>query len=336
MRVGVLGLGFMGSMHIRAWRQVDGATLTAVYSSDPRKLQGDLSSIQGNLGAPGEKYDFSSVHRFSSIDELLADPGVDAVDICLPTDLHAPVALKALEAGKDVLVEKPLALTGEEAEDLVKEARARRRILMTAQVLRFFPAYVALRDALQSGRWGPVRAASFRRRCAAPVWNEWLKDPRRSGGGVFDLLIHDVDFALHLFGRPQALSAVGYEDLERGIDVITATLHFDSVPVVIAGGWHHRKSFPFSMDYTVVTEAATFEYSSLSDSAIQYGASGETEPMPLSKDDAFAAELRYFARCVRERRWPELCPPEESAAAVKLARAMAEARSRPGEKLPWS
>src|ERR1043166_2399205 len=108
MLIAVLGLGFMGSTHLKALRKIPQATLAAVVSSDEKKLAGDLSAIQGNIGGPGEKMDFSGIARYSAIEEALGDPNVDAVDICLPTDQHAPVAIEALRAGKHVLVEKPM------------------------------------------------------------------------------------------------------------------------------------------------------------------------------------------------------------------------------------
>src|SRR5215470_11248020 len=140
MRIAVLGLGFMGSTHLKALRNVAGSTLAAVVSADDRKLAGDLSAIQGNLGGPGEKMDFSGVARYHAIEEALRDPSVDAVDICLPTDRHAQVAVEALRAGKHVLVEKPMALDAASAVQMVAEAERSGRLLMTAQVLRFLPA----------------------------------------------------------------------------------------------------------------------------------------------------------------------------------------------------
>src|SRR5260370_40344325 len=101
MRVAVLGLGFMGSTHLKALRSVAGAELTAVCSGDERKLAGDLSGVHGNLGGPGERLDFEGVGRYRHVEELLAGSRVEAGDLCLPTDLHAPVATAALRAVKD-------------------------------------------------------------------------------------------------------------------------------------------------------------------------------------------------------------------------------------------
>jgi predicted dehydrogenase len=334
MRIAVVGLGFMGSTHLKALKNIPEAELAAVVSADPVKLAGDLTRIQGNLGGPGQKFDFTNVAKYTKLEELLADDGVDAVDICLPTHLHTETAIAALEAGKHVLVEKPMALDGDAASRMIAAVEKAGRILMTAQVLRFFPAYVALREQLQSGRLGQVRGAIFRRRCAAPFWSDTLKNKALSGGGVFDLLIHDVDFCIQVFGVPESVSAVGHEDLEGGIDWITGTLHYPHVGgVVISGGWHHPKSFPFSMEYTVVSDGGTIEYSSSHLDATLYGADGEKLALKLPARDGFEAELAYFVDCCRQGRQPEACPPAESAAAVRVTKLISEARTRKGEKI---
>lgn len=335
MRVALLGLGFMGSTHLKSWSKIPGVSITAVASEDQRKLSGDLTAVQGNLGGPGERYDFSSVAGYRNWADAIDHPGVDAVDICLPTHLHSDAALAALRAGKNVLVEKPMALSGDIAEEMVEEAKTQKRLLMSAQVLRFVPAYRALIKAAESRKYGPVRTAIFRRRCAAPFWNKWLADASKSGGGVFDLLIHDVDLCVKLFGVPESVSATGHEDLDAGIDTITATLHYRDVPsVVITGGWHHKKAFPFSMEYTAVMEDGTFEYSSARGSGVTlYSAAGEQHEVPLSEEDGFDAELQYFYGCCTTGKYPEYCPPEQSAAAVKVTLCLHEARKRNGEKI---
>jgi predicted dehydrogenase len=335
MRIAVLGLGFMGSTHLKAMRGVAGAELGAVYSSDEKKLSGDLSGIQGNIGGPGEKLDFSRVKKYREIEPLLNDTDIDAVDICLPTDAHASVAIEALRAGKHVLVEKPMALDGGAADAMVAEARKQGRILMAAQVLRFMPVYRALRDALCRGGLGAARHATFRRRCAAPAWSKWLGDPDRSGGGIFDLLIHDVDMCLHLFGPPQLVSATGYSAPESGIDVITGELHYPGLgTAVVAGGWHHPKSYPFSMEYTVVADKGTIEFNSNAQAPTLYSIDGAAQQLEMPSRDGYEAEIEYFVQCCASGKQPELCPPEESAAAVKLMRLLVEARNENGGRIP--
>src|SRR3954453_11540606 len=193
VRVAVVGLGFMGGMHVAGLQSVPGAQLVAVYSRDERKLSGDLSEVGGNLSGAGGGYDFSSLKKYRSLEDLLNDPEIDAVDICLPTNLHADVTVAALLAGKDVLVEKPMALDLDSSLRMLEASRSTSRILMVAHVLRFFPAYQVLSDFIGSGQYGSVRGGTFRRRCSAPGWSGWLGDPAKSGGGVFDLLIHDAD-----------------------------------------------------------------------------------------------------------------------------------------------
>lgn len=317
----------MGSTHIKALRSVQGATLAGVVSGDAKKLDGDLSAIQGNLGGPGEKLDFTGVKKFTRAEDAIADPDIDAVDLCVPTDLHMPLAVAALRAGKHVMVEKPMALDPAQCELMIREAESSDRILMTAQVLRFFPAYTVLRDQLQSGALGPVRAAMFRRRCAAPAWSQWLQDSSKSGGGVFDLLIHDVDMCLHLFGKPIKVTASGFEDLSAGIDIITARFHYENIPsVIVTGGWHHPKSYPFSMEYTVSTQGGTIDYSSLGRDPELFKADGESEKLNLPDIDGYAAELQYFTDCCTNNRQPRICSPEDSAESVRLAHAMLSAR----------
>ena len=194
MKFAVLGLGFMGSTHLKAWKKIPGAQLVAVASNVEKQLTGDLSDIQGNIGGPGEVMDFSAVKKYRDPLEALRDPDVEAVDICLPTHQHSEIAMAALRAGKHVLVEKPMALDGAAADAMIAEAKRNGRTLMVAQVLRFVPSYRSAAEMLASGSLGQVRSAIFRRRCAAPAWSQWLADPAASGGGVFDLLIHDVDF----------------------------------------------------------------------------------------------------------------------------------------------
>ena len=335
MRIGILGLGFMGSTHVRALQDLPGAALAAVFSIDEKQLSGDLSAVQGNLGGTGGKFDFSSVRACRQIEELLSDPEIDAVDICLPTWLHAEVAVEALRAGKDVLVEKPMALDAASARRMVAEAEKQGRILMTAHVLRFMAPYRALIEVLGDGRLGAVRHATFRRACAAPAWGGWLLDAERSGGGVFDLLIHDVDIALRLFGRPELVSAVGYESAEQRVDVITAELHYPGQgTVVIAGGWHHARAYPFRMGYTVVADEGTIEYNSLDQQPpALYSADGASQPLTAPETDGYRSELEYFIGCCRSRTQPELCPAQDSADAVALTRLLLEARNRIGERL---
>jgi len=337
MKIAVIGLGFMGSTHVHAWRQIPGAELAAVASRDRQRLSGDFTGVQGNItkpGGQGQKLDFSAVAKYTSAEEAVLDPTVEAVDICLPTNLHERIAVLAIAEGKHVLVEKPMALDGAAADRMIAAAERHGRVLMAAQVVRFIPPYRAAADILRSGRLGPVRAAIFRRRCAAPAWSAWLSDPAQSGGGVFDLLIHDIDFCLHVFGKPEAVTASGYEDLPRGVDWILAQFWYPSIgAVAISGGWHHPAAYPFSMEFTIVADDGTLEFDSAGRPLVEYGADGCEHVLDVPPTDGYRAELEYFLDCVKHGEKPLACPPEESAAAVKLAHFMLESRNRNGEKM---
>ncbi len=307
----------MGSTHLKAALALPEIQVAAVCSRDEKKLAGDFSEIRGNNADPGGRVDLSSVAKYREIPALLADPSLDAVDISLPTGMHESVTLAALAAGKHVLVEKPMALDGASADHMVDAAEQAGRVLMSAQVIRFWPEYAALRETLCEGRLGAFRGATFRRRCAAPSWGVW------EGGGAFDLLIHDFDFVLHLLGAPQALSAAGCYDDAAGIDLLHTLLFYpDGAEVLITGGWHNRGEYPFSMEFTATFERDTVEFSTASGVGVQEHPPGH----------AFAAELAYFARCCAGGP-NRLCPPQESAAAIKLIRLALDARQLKGEKI---
>src|SRR4051812_8832678 len=130
IRIGLVGIGFMGMIHYLAARQATGARVTAVCSRDPKKLAGDWRGIRGNFGPAGEQMDLGAVQRYARYEDLLADPDVDLIDVCSPTNRHADMARAALKAGKHVLVEKAIALQPEEADAMLRDAAEAGRLLM--------------------------------------------------------------------------------------------------------------------------------------------------------------------------------------------------------------
>lgn len=309
----------MGSTHAKGVMQIPGAQLAAVCDTDDLRLSGDFSNVRGNSGDVGGKLDFSAVAKYKTVPELLADPNVDAVDICLPTGMHEKIAIDALRAGKHVLVEKPMALDGAAADRMVAEAEKQGRILMCAQVIRFWPEYVLLRETMNNGALGPLRTAVFRRRCAAPSWGVW------ETSGTFDLLIHDIDFTIHLLGKPEYIRSTGYESGTAGIDILHAHFFYaNGVEALVTGGWHNRGDYPFSMEFTATFEQDTIEFSSASKVGVVESAPGA----------AYKAEIAHFAEACNEGKQPTLCPPQESADAIKLTHLAIEARKQKGEKVP--
>ncbi|MYB52175.1 MAG: hypothetical protein F4X77_08245, partial [Acidobacteriia bacterium] len=169
------------------------------------------------------------------------------------------------------------------------------------------------------------------------AWGAWLKNPDRSGGGVFDLLIHDFDYCRHLFGKPEAVSASGAEDLEGGIDVVEARLDYgDGVPVIIAGGWHHPESFPFSMEFTILCDGGTLDYSSDRPGLSLYGSDGKLAEVEVPEQDGFVGELQSFVDSCERGVPPADCPPEESAESIAMTLAMRRSRASGGARVTLS
>src|SRR5438045_2284389 len=141
VRIGIAGIGFMGMIHYLASQKLQGAKVIALCSRDKKKLDGDWRSIQGNFGPRGEMMDLSGLKKFAHLDDMLADKDIDLIDICNPTNLHPETALKALAAGKHVLVEKAIALDTKDADAMVAAAGKAGKLLMVAHVLPFFPEF---------------------------------------------------------------------------------------------------------------------------------------------------------------------------------------------------
>src|SRR4051812_3375704 len=141
VRIGIVGLGFMGRIHYLAAQRLRGAKVAAVCSRDPAKLAGDWRNTRGNFGPEPGMVDLTGVKTYADVGQLLADPDIDLIDVCTVTDQHAPLTIRALEAGKHVLVEKAIALSPADADAMVTAARKSGRRLMVAHVLQFFPEF---------------------------------------------------------------------------------------------------------------------------------------------------------------------------------------------------
>ena len=209
IRIGIVGLGFMGYTHFTAARKLRGGKVTAVASRDEAKRRGDWSSISGNLGpGPDGPVDLSKVNAHADWRDLVADPEVDLVDICLPTTLHAEVALAAAAAGKHAFVEKPLAGDAKTAAKMAAAAEKAGTLLMAAHVLPFAPEFRYLHDAVEKKKYGALRAAHLRRVIARPpgMTDEMLA---AAGGWGADLHVHDSHFVSLLCGVPEKVFARG-------------------------------------------------------------------------------------------------------------------------------
>lgn len=264
IRAGVIGLGFIGATHVRAYQgaQKKGlpVRLAAAADRNEHRLIGNASA-SGNIGSdqPNKLFEPSDVKTFLDAHELIDSDDVDLISICTHTDTHVDLARRALESGKHVLVEKPVAPSAASIEPLAqaaREARSRGLLCMPAMCMRFWPAWTKLKELTDAGAFGPLRSVTFQRLGSTPNWSDaFYKDPSRSGGALLDLHIHDTDFILHLLGLPAAVFSTGDEDH------ITTSYLYDHTPHVVAEGcWDRHPGAPFVMRFSACFESATLTF----------------------------------------------------------------------------
>lgn len=277
VRIGLIGVGFMGWIHYLAYRNVPGVQFTALATRDAKKRAGDWRGIQGNFGPPGEQVDLSGVAAYAEIDELLADPNVDVVDICLPPNLHPEVAERAFKAGKHVFVEKPLALTSDQCRQMVGDANRNGRMLLVGQVLPFFNEYAHARQIIADGRYGRLLGGSFKRIISDPLWIKDFYDAEKVGGPLIDLHVHDAHFIRMLFGMPTAVTTQGRL---RGdvVEFCHTMFQFADPSLVVSAtcGVINQQGRPFTHGFEIHLERATLTYE------LAFVAGHEPRLMPLT------------------------------------------------------
>ncbi len=321
IKVGVIGLGMMGRMHLAAWDKIRGARVTALADTDPKRASGDLSGGWSNLEGGVQALDLSRIRTTTDPLELTTFDDVDLVDICVPTPFHVDLALAALKAGKHVLCEKPMARTAADARRIARAAAKAPGFFMPAMCIRFWPEWRWLKEAVEKGTYGPVISASFRRVGARPPG--WFINGEWSGGGALDLHLHDTDFVRYVFGEPRAVSSSGRVGPTGCVDHLLTHYQYDDVPVVSAeGSWMVAPTYPFDMRYTVVFEKATAEYrlDHPDHSLMLYGAR-KSRPIKCRGADGYQAEMAYLAQCIRTGTPPTVVTADDAAASIRVVEA---------------
>lgn len=262
LRIGIVGIGFMGYTHFEAARALKGAKVTAIATRDKKRLAGDWTTIQGNFGPRGGHVDLSRIKRYSDYHELVADPEIDLVDICLPTDLHEKAALASIAAGKPTIVEKPIALDLKAADRVVAAARKAGVPLFVAHVLPFFPEFRFARECVQGSKYGRLLAAHFRRVISPPKWSRHIENFRKLGGWGIDLHIHDNHFLLVLCGRPHKVFSRGIVSEGYVNHVHTQYVYNDAeLAVSCVSGGIAAAGLQFTHGFELYLEQATLVYS---------------------------------------------------------------------------
>lgn len=311
VRIGIVGIGFMGMIHYLASRKLKGAKVEAICSRDARKLSGDWRGIRGNFGPAGQVMDLGKIHRHADLETMLDDPDIDMVDICNPTNLHASTAIAALEAGKHVLVEKAIALEAREADAMLKAARRAGKLLMVAHVLPFFPEFAYAADAVRSGAHGKLLAAHFKRIISRPDWSADIGDAAKTGGPAVDLHIHDTHFIGLICGVPGKLFSSGIQEKGAVQYLTTQYLYGPKGPAVsCASGAISQSGRPFVHGFEIYLENATLVYESGATPLTLLTANGKSRQPKLKGGGdpiaAFTSEIQTAVDGVAAGREPDL------------------------------
>lgn len=331
VKVGLIGAGFMGHMHGNCYLNLPGAKLAAVADIRPEPAK--------------EVAEPNGADVLQDAEQLIARDDIDVVDICLPTYMHAEWAVKAMEAGKHCLCEKPMALNSQDAQRMVAAAKKASVQFMVAHVIRFWPEYQVLKQTVDDGSLGELLVLSMTRVSPNPTWSwdNWLITPPKSGAALVDLHVHDADFVRYLLGEPKGVECQGTKK-DGGWDYVFTQYQYPNKAVCAEGGWNLPPDFPFSMSYRAVFEQGTLAFSTADSPTLAlYRAGGGAEhPEPpkvevkaaasggnISDLGGYFLEIQYFVDCVASGKAPDIVTPEDAAATVALVeKEMASAEAK--------
>ena len=300
MSVAVIGVGEHGKRHAHALRRVEGAELAGVYD----QRQDRAAALAAELG----------VKAFKTLEETLA--AVKAVSIVIPTTDHAAVARLAMESGNDVLLEKPVTRTVEEADELIEIAEHTGRILQVGHLERFNPGVVAAKAVTRQPLFFEIHRLG-------------VFSPRSLDVDVvFDLMIHDLDLVLWLSNaEPREVRAVGLPVLTDRVDIANARVEFENGAVANFTASRVSTEKVRKFRYFQPHEYVSIDFSRRDALLLNVDSEGERPGIAFQKlevrnRDPLEAELESFADCVRTRRPPLVGGPEGRAALALAEKVM--------------
>lgn len=300
----IVGSGFIARQHAQAIQAEPDVRLAAFVNPNPKNAE-KLAEEFGCAYYPGLK-------------EAMAGTRADIVDVCAPTHLHEQYVVEAAGLGCHVLCEKPVTFTLESFDRMVAACRDNGVTFMVAQVARWWPEFVTIRDYLETGKLGEPRMIYEKRLCQLPPWSTWHRDPKKSGGGLYDLNIHDVDFLASVLGRPVQVFAVGHRTPEGCWMHVAASLTWASgMKAVVETCLDMPGPWPFSIEFRATGSKGTLHYNLQAGVNIADGQStsnftwypvGEAQPQQLAAPamDMFREEIREFLGAIREGREPSV------------------------------
>ncbi|NLJ40087.1 MAG: Gfo/Idh/MocA family oxidoreductase [Clostridiales bacterium] len=322
LKVGLIGSGFIGEDHAEAIAGSDKVELAAVVNRSEesgRKL--------------ADKY---NCKYYQSAEEMLEKEDIDFIDICVATHVHEEMVLLGAKHKVHVLCEKPVTLTLESLDRMIDATEKAGVKFMVAQVIRFWPEYVKIKEMLDNGDFGRIKMVYANRLSQFPAWMGWNTDPNQSGGGLYDLHLHDIDVARFMFGEADSVYAVGYKNEDDCWNHVVTSLTFkNGVTCAIEGAYEMTDDFPFTMTYRVVGQDVTAEYnlgagmnledpSSFRRALMRYETGKAPVKVPIDELNAYQLEIDYFADCIAEDKEPELVPIEESRDVIRIMLAIKE------------
>ena len=322
-KIAIIGAGFIGSIHAAACSRSKLIELAAVCDVSEKAGM----ELAGNYDCP----------YFSDAETMLKELEVDIVDICLPTFLHKKNVLLAAEHGKHVICEKPITLSIEDMDEILEAVNKAKVKFMVAQAIRFWPEYVEVKKMYDRGDFGEIKMVYANRLAQHPSWTLWHKDPQKSGGGLFDLHLHDIDVAMFMFGDVENVYALGWQSKTGCHNHIVSSLKFkNGVRAVVEGAMDMTDNYPFTMTFRLVGEARTAEYIMKAGFNLEDidGSSRdlflfENGKPPVKVDidleiDAYQQELDYFTECAEKDEPLQIITPEQSREVLRVVLAVRE------------
>lgn len=303
LKIGMVGMGGISHAHVDGWLEIPEAKVICVCDIRPEKAD----EAAAKTGAKAY-YDF---------DDMLASESFDILDICLPTYLHADFACKALEHDIHVLCEKPISLKREDVARVYSTAKAHGRNVMIAQVVRFWREYEVLKEAYETGKYGKLLSGRMTRLGSTPKssWDGWMRDPERSGMVPFDLHIHDLDFMIYAFGKPEKMTRFRAGTPTQ--DYFEAIYQYPDFFVSGEAAWFDC-SWRFQCAFRFQFEQAVLEFK---DGKLTiFHKNGEIEGLDdnnvegdgyVPATNAYYNEIRYFVDCVLAGKPCDKIKPEE-------------------------
>jgi len=266
---------------------------------------------------------------YTDLDEMLRTEEFDFADICVPSFLHRGITEKLLRSGHPVLCEKPMALCSEDAQEMLRAANESGKELMIAQCVRFMPGFDYIKEAIEDNRFGKVIGGFFSRISPPPTWGweNWFMNPRRSGGCITDLHIHDIDIIRYLFGEPDAVSCRASSSV-CVYDIVHTSLFYGETPITAIGDWS-LSGIRFESSARVNFEKATVVYDQ-SELTVYPKDGSSAYTVPLPSVSMYEAEISYFCDVLTKAAKNTKNPAFSAARSLRLIERMKESADNAG------